>query len=53
MSSAEPDPQAAQLSNLRGKVSPKLPHASFWIRELPFSLVLILTIIGVAYTTVS
>jgi len=29
------------------------PHTSFWIRELPFSLVLILTIIGVAYTTVS
>ena len=53
MSSAEPDPQAARLSNLQGKVSPKLPHASFWIRELPFSLVLILTILGVAYTTVS
>lgn len=53
MSSAEPNPQGARLSNLQGNVSPKLPHASFWIRELPFSLVLILTILGVAYTTVS
>lgn len=53
MSNAEPAPQAARLSNLQGKVPPKLPHASFWIRELPFSLVLILTILGVAYMTVS
>ena len=53
MSSAEPDPQATRLSNLQGYLSSKLPHASFWIRELPFSLVLILTILGVAYTTVS
>jgi len=28
-------------------------HVSFWIRELPFSLVLILTMIGVAYTSFS
>jgi hypothetical protein len=28
-------------------------YASFWIRELPFSLVLLLTIGGVAYTTFS
>ena len=28
-----------------------LPHISFWIRELPFSIVLILTILGVAYTS--
>jgi hypothetical protein len=27
------------------------PYVSFWIRELPFSLVLILTLIGVAYTS--
>jgi len=27
------------------------PHLSFWIRELPFSLVLILTLLGVAYTS--
>jgi hypothetical protein len=31
----------------------KAPHLSFWIRELPFSLMLILTIIGVAYTSFS
>ena len=35
-----------------GNVSIKAHHASIFIRELPFSLVLILTIIGVAYTTV-
>lgn len=29
------------------------PHTSFWIRELPFSLVLLLTLGGVAYTTFS
>jgi len=27
------------------------PHVSFWIRELPFSLVLILTLLGVAYSS--
>jgi hypothetical protein len=27
------------------------PHVSFWIGELPFSLVLILTLLGVAYTS--
>ena len=31
----------------------KLLHPNFWIRELPFSLVLILTTVGVAYTSVS
>ena len=36
------DPQTA---------GPKGPAASFWIRELPFSLVLILTLLGVAYTS--
>jgi hypothetical protein len=28
-------------------------HLNFWIRELPFSLVLILTLVGVAYTSFS
>lgn len=28
-------------------------RASFWLRELPFSLVLVLTVFGVAYTTFS
>jgi hypothetical protein len=31
----------------------KLRHVNFWIRELPFSLVLVLTLIGVAYTSFS
>jgi hypothetical protein len=31
----------------------KFLHVNFWIRELPFSLVLILTLIGVAYTSFS
>jgi len=31
----------------------KRRHASFWIRELPFSLVLVAIIIGVAYATFS
>ncbi len=30
-----------------------LLHLNFWIRELPFSLVLILTTVGVAYTSFS
>ncbi len=39
-------------------VSPQAPYhhllrAGFWIRELPFALVLILTTIGVAYTSFS
>jgi hypothetical protein len=45
MSSAESGPQAAP--------SGKPPRLSFWIRELPFTLVLILTILGVAYTSFS
>jgi hypothetical protein len=32
---------------------PKAKHVSFWIRELPFTIVLILTIAGVAYTSFS
>jgi hypothetical protein len=32
---------------------PKAAHVSFWIRELPFTVVLILTIAGVAYTSFS
>jgi hypothetical protein len=31
----------------------KLRHVGFWVRELPFSLVLILTLIGVGYTSFS
>ena len=53
MSSADRDPHPAPLSVPH--VAPPLPkaHVSFWIRELPFTLVLILTIAGVAYTSFS
>src|SRR5262249_33317157 len=33
--------------------APSKPRASLWLRELPFTLVLILTILGVAYTSFS
>jgi hypothetical protein len=41
-------PGVPQLS-----VRPERHRASFWIRELPFTLVLLLTLGGVAYTTFS
>lgn len=52
MSSMDAEPRDARPGD------PQLPlrngsHASFWIRELPFSLVLILTLLGVAYTSFS
>ncbi len=34
-------------------VHPRGHHLSFWIRELPFSIVLILTLLGVAYISFS
>jgi Flp pilus assembly protein TadB len=43
MNSEGSDPQTAMSGNV--------PHVSFWVRELPFSLAFILTILGVAYTT--
>ena len=43
MTNAESGPQAAPLDGS--------PRASFWIRELPYILVFILTILGVAYTS--
>src|SRR5262245_63393239 len=33
--------------------APSKPRASLWVRELPFTVVLILTILGVAYTSFS
>jgi hypothetical protein len=51
----EQDPQAAPSSVPEVTPAPAAPpppkHRSFWIRELPFTIVLILTIAGVAYTT--
>lgn len=34
-------------------LAPSKPRASLWMRELPFTVVLILTILGVAYTSFS
>jgi hypothetical protein len=53
MTSADRDPHPASSSIPH--VAPPRPkgHVSFWIRELPFTLVLILTIAGVAYTSFS
>ncbi len=53
MSSAESDPQTARLQNSNVNGSSNSPRVSLWIRELPYSIVLILTILGVAYTSYS
>ena len=49
MSTMDTDPQDARSGDLQTAVH--APHVSFWIRELPFSLVLILTLLGVAFTS--
>jgi hypothetical protein len=50
MSSVSADPRDAPAGDPQTGVH-NGPHVSFWIRELPFSLVLILTLLGVAYTS--
>ena len=50
MSSTDLTPEGAQSGDPQ-TAGRKGPAASFWIRELPFSLVLILTLLGVAYTS--
>jgi hypothetical protein len=47
--------QPAAMSTAGGEAaqSPESRHPSLWVRELPFGLVLILTILGVAYTSFS
>jgi hypothetical protein len=52
MSSTEPG-RSEHLSVPLAAPARRSLHASFWIRELPFSLVLLLTIGGVAYTSFS
>ena len=49
----EQEPQAAPSSVPEVATPPAAapPRRSFWLRELPFTIVLILTIAGVAYTT--
>jgi hypothetical protein len=51
----EQEPQAAPSSVPEVTAPPAAPPPprSFWLRELPFTIVLILTIAGVAYTTFS
>src|ERR1700744_2063867 len=44
---------AQEPANVPSGIKHKLWHPGFWLRELPFSLVLILTLIGVAYTSFS
>jgi len=53
MTNAESGPQAAPLHNSQVGVSTNSPRASIWARELPYGLVLILTLLGVAYTSYS
>ncbi len=50
MSSMEMDPGDEQSANPKTAVD-NGPHVSFWVREIPFSLVLILTLLGVAFTS--
>jgi len=50
MSSMDADPRDGRSGDPKTAVG-NGPHVSFWIRELPFSLVLILTLLGVAYTS--
>jgi hypothetical protein len=52
MSTVDPGP-AAHSSAPQTGITHKLLHLNFWMREVPFSLVLILTTVGVAYTSFS
>jgi hypothetical protein len=51
MTTAGSDPQTARSRNPYVLVSGNLSRANFWIRQLPYSLVFILTILSIAYTT--
>jgi hypothetical protein len=53
MSSDETTPHVGSSGEPKVVVSHNAAHVSFWLRELPFTLVLILTIVGVAYTSFS
>ena len=52
MTNAEQNPHAT-LSSVPHVTARPSAHRSLWMRELPFTLVLILTIAGVAYTSFS
>jgi len=51
MTNADRDPHPAPSSSPHVEQPRRTAHVSFWIKELPFTLVLILTIGGVAYTS--
>ena len=53
MTSADRDPHPAPSSAPQVAQPRRTAHVSFWIKELPFTLVLILTIGRVAYTSFS
>jgi hypothetical protein len=55
MISLDPEPTVAVVAPHIPPVSKyrHLLHVGFWAKELPFSLVLILTVVGVAYTSFS
>ena len=53
MTSADRDPHPAPSSAPHVAQPRRTARVSFWIKELPFTLVLILTIGGVAYTSFS
>jgi hypothetical protein len=53
MTSADRDPHSAPSSVPHVAQPRRRAQVSFWIRELPFTLVLSLTIAGVAYTSFS
>ena len=48
MTSTDPDPHPAS-SSMPHTAPPRTAHESFWIKELPFTLVLMLTIAGVVH----
>ena len=50
MSSSESAPEATRSGRPEAPASTS-PRVSLWIRELPYGLVLLLTILGVAYTS--
>ena len=53
MNNVEPGPDGTPSPNPEVGESRKLPSASVWLRELPLGVVLILTVLGVAYTSYS
>jgi hypothetical protein len=53
MTNTERDPHTAPLSVPHVAAPHHAPHLGFWLRELPFTAVLVLTIAGVAYTSFS